>query len=108
MKTEGLWINDKPLYKKTLFLNQIPRNGEILLDKIFEDLEVIVSNQMFTESSSLNASFAGNQWRSKVFITLEKGLAKFEMADASDYDFSQIDSFVLTLEYTKKNDRPLS
>lgn len=108
VKTEGLWINDKPLYKKTLFLNQIPRNGEILLDKIFEDLEVIVSNQMFTESSSLNASFAGNQWRSKVFITLEKGLAKFEMADASDYDFSQIDSFVLTLEYTKKNDRPLS
>lgn len=108
VKTEGLWINDKPLYKKTLFLNQIPRNGEILLDKIFEDLEVIVSNQMFTEFSSLNASFAGNQWRSKIFITLEKGLAKFEMADASDYDFSQIDSFVLTLEYTKKNDRPLS
>lgn len=106
VKTEGLWINNKPLYKKTLFLNEIPRNGEIMLDKIFEDLEIIVSNQMFTESSALNASFSGNQWRSKLFITLEKSLVKFEMANASDYDYSQIDSFILTLEYTKKNDSP--
>lgn len=104
VKTEGLWINNKPLYKKTLFLNEIPRNGEIMLDKIFEDLEIIVSNQMFTESSVLNASFSGNQWRSKLFITLEKSLVKFEMANAPDYDYSQIDSFILTLEYTKKND----
>lgn len=107
VKTEGLWINNKAVYKKTLFLNEIPRNGEIMLDKIFEDLEMIVSNQMFTESSSLSASFAGNQWRSKIFITLEKSLVKFEMADASDYDFSQIDSFMLTIEYTKKNDSPV-
>ncbi|KAA0126822.1 hypothetical protein FY557_15425 [Chryseobacterium sp. SN22] len=104
IKTGGLWINGKPLYKKTLLTNDIPRNGEIPLDKLFEELEIIVSNQMFTESSSLNVSFAGNQWRSKIFITLEKSLVKFEMANTPDYDYSQIDSFMLTLEYTKKID----
>lgn len=106
-KTGGLWINNKPVYKKTLSLNQVPRNGEIMLDKIFEDMETIISNQMFTESSSENITFAGNQWRSKVFVTLEKNLVKFEMANTPDYDYSQIDSFTLTLEYTKKADDPV-
>jgi hypothetical protein len=107
IKTGGLWINNKPLYKKTLFTDEIPRNGEIPLDKVFEDMEIIVSQQMFTQSSVLNAAFAGNQWRSKIAITLEKNLVKFEMLNTPDYDYSQIDSFMLTLEYTKKNDSPV-
>ncbi|MCT2408494.1 hypothetical protein NZD88_13165 [Chryseobacterium antibioticum] len=106
-KTGGLWINNKPVYKKTLFFDQIPRNGEIWIDKLIEDMEVIVSNQMFTEWYALDAAFAGNQWRSKAFITLEKTHVQFEIIGAPDNDYSAIDSFTLTLEYTKKGDNPV-
>ncbi|KPH11591.1 hypothetical protein [Chryseobacterium sp. ERMR1:04] len=100
--TGGSWINGKPIYKKTLFFNQIPRNGEIWIDKLIENMEVIVSNQMFTEWYAIDAAFAGNQWRSKAFITLEKTHVQFEIIGAPDNDYSTIDSFTLTLEYTKK------
>ncbi|WP_431611525.1 hypothetical protein [Chryseobacterium sp. 'Rf worker isolate 10'] len=106
-KTGGLWINNKPVYKKTLFLDQIPRTGEFPIDKIFEDMEVIVSNQMFTEWYALDVAFAGNQWMTKAFITLENKKVRFELAGVSDYDYSLINSFALTLEYTKKNDSPV-
>ncbi len=107
LKTGGLWINNKPIYKKTLFFDQIPQNGEIWIDKIMEDMEMIVSHQMFTEWYALDAAFAGNQWKSSAFITLQKDLIKFELANAPDNDYSAIDSFTLTLEYTKKGDQPV-
>jgi len=100
--TGGTWINGKPVYKKTLFVDQVPRTGEIDLAQFFPDLETIISNQMFTEWHALDAMFAGNQWRTKVYITLERGMVKIELIDDPAYDFSIIDSFTLTLEYTKK------
>jgi len=100
--TGGTWINGKPVYKKTLFVDQVPRTGEIDLAQFFPDLETIISNQMFTEWYALDAMFAGNQWRTKVYITLERGMVKIELIDDPAYDFSIIDSFTLTLEYTKK------
>ncbi|MGX5684876.1 hypothetical protein ACWKWW_09950 [Chryseobacterium cucumeris] len=106
-RTGGTWINGKPVYKKTLYLDQIPRTGEFQIDKIFEDLEVIVSNQMFTEWYALDVAFAGNQWMSKAFITLENRKVRFELIGVPDYDYSMINSFALTLEYTKKNDSPV-
>lgn len=106
-RTGGTWINKKPVYKKTLFLDQIPRTGELPIDKIFEDAEVIVSNQMFTEWYAIDVAFAGNQWMAKAFITLENKKVKFELAGVPDYDYSLINSFALTLEYTKKNDSPV-
>ncbi|MGG5209129.1 hypothetical protein ACQWU4_09270 [Chryseobacterium sp. MIQD13] len=101
-ETGGTWINGKPVYKKTLFLDQIPRTGEIDLIPDFPDVETIVSNQMFTEWYALDVAFAGNQWRTKAFITVEKDKAIIELSGTSDYDYSLINSFTLTLEYTKK------
>lgn len=100
--TGGTWINGKPVYKKTLFVDQVPRTGEIDLAQFFPDLETIISNQMFTEWYALDAMFAGNQWRTKIYITVERGMVKIELIDDPAYDFSIIDSFTLTLEYTKK------
>jgi hypothetical protein len=107
VKTGGVWINNKPLYKKTLFTNDVPGNGEIPIDKFFEDLEMITSNQMFTQWDALDAAFSGNQWNTKAFITLENKAVRFHVIDENRYDYSQIDSFTLTLEYTKKSDNPV-
>ncbi|MFS4471817.1 hypothetical protein [Chryseobacterium sp. T20] len=100
--TGGKWINGKPVYKKTLYLDQIPRTGEIDLKAEFPDLETIISNEMFTEWYDLKTAFAGNQWRTKVYITIERERAIIELLNMPDYDYSLINSFTLTLEYTKK------
>ncbi|MCW3160522.1 hypothetical protein [Chryseobacterium oryctis] len=100
--TGGKWINGKPVYKKTLFLDQIPRTGEIDLRSEFPDLETIISNEMFTEWYALDTAFAGNQWRTKIYITVEREKATIELLGEPDYDYSIINSFTLTLEYTKK------
>ncbi|MDV7696872.1 hypothetical protein N6B72_08065 [Chryseobacterium soli] len=100
--TGGTWINGKPVYKKTLYLNQIPRTGEIDFKIEFPDIETIISNEMFTEWYVLDTAFAGNQWRTKVYITVERKKATIELLGEPDYDYSVIDSFTLTLEYTKK------
>ncbi|MGN7756233.1 hypothetical protein ACTJIV_02075 [Chryseobacterium sp. 22532] len=100
--TGGTWINGKPVYKKTLFLDQIPRTGEIDLKAEFPDLETIISNEMFTEWYALDTAFAGNQWRTKIYITVERDKATIELLGEPDYDYSIINSFTLTLEYTKK------
>jgi len=100
--TGGTWINGKPVYKKTLYLDQIPRTGEIDFKIEFPDIETIISNEMFTEWQAIDASFAGNQWRTKAYITIERRMAKIELLNEPDYDYSVINSFTLTLEYTKK------
>lgn len=100
--TGGKWINGKPVYKKTLYLDQIPRTGEIDLRPEFPDLETIISNEMFTEWDDLKAAFAGNQWRTKAYITIERERAIIELLNVTDYNYSLINSFTLTLEYTKK------
>lgn len=100
--TGGTWINGKPVYKKTLFVDQIPRTGEIDFKIEFPDIETIISNEMFTDWQAIDASFAGNQWRTKVYITIERRMAKIELINEPDYDYSVIDSFALTLEYTKQ------
>lgn len=100
--TGGSWINGKPVYKKTVVFNQIPRTGYIDFKVEFPDIETIISNEMFTEWQAIDATFAGNQWRTKAYITIERRMAKIELINDPDYDYSVIDSFTLTLEYTKK------
>ncbi|MCU7617721.1 hypothetical protein NZ698_10975 [Chryseobacterium sp. PBS4-4] len=100
--TGGQWIDGKPIYKKTVKFDTIPTNGEIDLTPHFHDVETIVSNQMFTEWYHMDVAFAGNQYRSKAFITLQPEMAKIEYVPNIDYDYSLINSFTLTLEYTKK------
>lgn len=103
-KTGGTWINGKPVYKRTLFFDEIPRSGEIDLEREIPEIETIVSNEMFTEWWALDNAFAGNQWRSQIFITVETRLIKIEFIKEPDYDYSKIDSFTITLEYTKRTD----
>ncbi len=100
--TGGSWINGKPVYKKTIVFDQIPRTGEIDLRPEFPDMETIISNEMFTEWHDLMAVFAGNQWRTKAYITIEIDMARIELINEPDYNYSLINSFTLTLEYTKK------
>ncbi|REC48843.1 hypothetical protein [Chryseobacterium pennipullorum] len=107
VKTGGLWIDNKPIYRKTAVFSQIPDEGIIRIDKIFEDMEMIVSNQMFTEWYDMKADFAGNQIRGEAFISLQKEFVQFQLKNNSNYNYSAIDSFTLTLEYTKKGDQPL-
>ena len=107
VRTGGLWIDNKPIYRKTVFFSQIPDNGIIQIDNIFEGMEVIVSNHMFTEWYDMKAGFAGNQLRGKAFISLQKEFVQFQLTDNPNYDYSAIDNFTLTLEYTKKGDLPV-
>lgn len=100
--TGGTWVNGKPIYKKTVVFTSIPTNGEIDLQPHFKDIEVITSNQMFTEWKAMDASFAGNQWKAETFITLQPNMVKIQSIKMSNYDYSLINSFALTLEYTKK------
>jgi hypothetical protein len=102
VKTGGTWINGKPIYRKTVVYDTIPSNGEIDITVDFKDVEMIVSNQMFTEWHSRDIVFSGNQWRGQIFITLQND--RVQMEDANSVDFSQIDSFTLTMEYTKTTD----
>ncbi|MCT2563279.1 hypothetical protein [Chryseobacterium herbae] len=104
VRTEGTWINGKPVYRQTLFFDQIPRTGEIDLGKYIPDIETIVSNEMFTEWWAFDMAFAGNQWRSQIFISVETKLIKIEFLKEPDYDYSVINSFSITLEYTKRTD----
>ncbi|WP_160137172.1 hypothetical protein [Chryseobacterium sp. c4a] len=107
VKTGGLWIDNKPIYRKTVVFTQIPDEGIIRIDKIFEDMEMIVSNQMFTEWYDMKADFAGNQLRNEAFISLQKEFVQFQLKSYPNYNYSAINSFTLTLEYTKKNDLPV-
>lgn len=100
--TGGTWINGKPVYKKTVVFNQIPRTGLVEFKTEFPDIETIISNEMFTEWQAIDAAFAGNQWRNKACITIERKLATIELIGDPNYDYSAINSFTLTLEYTKK------
>lgn len=102
--TGGTWVNGKPIYKKTVVFTSIPTNGEIDLQPHFKDIEVITSNQMFTEWKAMDASFAGNQWKAETFITLQPNMVKIQSIKMSNYDYSLINSFALTLEYTKTTD----
>jgi hypothetical protein len=104
VKTEGTWINGKPIYRRTVVYNTIPSNGEIDITNDFIDVEMIVSNQMFTEWYAIDVAFAGNQWRGQAFITLQPKMAKIEDIKNLGYNYSLIDSFTLTLEYTKTTD----
>ncbi|MFP3577931.1 hypothetical protein, partial [Brevibacillus sp. SIMBA_040] len=76
--TGGTWINDKPIYRKTVVFDTIPSNGEIDITTDFPDIEVIVSNQMFTEWWARDFAFAGNHWRGVTFITLKSNMVAFE------------------------------
>ncbi|BAP29373.1 uncharacterized protein CHSO_0336 [Chryseobacterium sp. StRB126] len=107
VKTEGLWIDNKPIYRKTVVFSQIPDEGIIRIDKIFEDMEMIVSNQMFTEWYDMKADFSGNQLRGEAFISLQKEYVQFLLKSNPNYNYSAINSFTLTLEYTKKSDLPV-
>lgn len=107
VKTGGLWIDNKPIYRKTVVFTDIPRNGIIELEKYFGDMEVIVSNQTFTEWYNLDAAFSGNQFRGIAFISVDTILATLEIKDNPDYNHSNIESFTLTIEYTKKSDKPV-
>ncbi|WP_284462829.1 hypothetical protein [Chryseobacterium sp.] len=107
VRTGGLWIDNKPIYRKTVVFSQIPDHGIILIDKIFEDMEVIVSNQMFTEWYDMKADFSGNQIRGEAFISLQKEFVQFQLKGNPNYNYSAINSFTLTLEYTKKGDQPI-
>ncbi|WP_347220172.1 hypothetical protein [Chryseobacterium sp.] len=107
VKTGGLWIDNKPIYRKTVVFTQIPDDGILKIDSIFEDMEIIVSNQMFTEWYDMKADFAGNQLRGEIFITLQKEFVQFLFKANPNYNYSKIDSYTLTLEYTKKNDLPV-
>jgi hypothetical protein len=100
--TGGQWIDGKPIYKKTVKFDTIPSTGEIDLTSHFQDVETIVSNQMFTEWYNMDVAFAGNQYRGKAFITVQPEMAKIEYVPNIDYDYSMINSFTLTLEYTKR------
>lgn len=102
--TGGEWIDGKPIYRKTIKFEDIPSNGEIDLTTYFRDIGNIVSNQMFTEWYAMDVAFAGNQYRGKAFITLLPEMVKIEYISGNDYDYSLINSFTLTLEYTKKTD----
>jgi len=104
VKTGGTWINGKPIYRKTVVFDTIPSNGEIDLTVDFRDMEMIVSNQMFTEWYAMDVAFAGNQWRGQAFITLQPNMVKIEDIKNLGYNYSLIDSFTLTLEYTKTTD----
>lgn len=103
-KTGGKWINGKPIYKKTVVYNTIPSDGQIDITAAFTDMEVIVSNQMFTDWQAMGTAFAGNQWKAETFITLAMNSVKIHSIKFPDYDFSLLDSFTLTLEYTKTTD----
>lgn len=99
------WIDNKPIYRTTVSFDRIPSNGEINLLKNFSDnIETIVSNQMFTKWLARDITFAGNQWQGQVFITVQPDIVKIKDVRTADYDYSLIDSFILTLEYTKKTD----
>ncbi|KUJ57793.1 autotransporter outer membrane beta-barrel domain-containing protein [Chryseobacterium aquaticum] len=100
--TGGQWIDGKPIYKKTVKFDTIPSTGEIDLTSHFQDVETVVSNQMFTEWYNMDVAFAGNQYRGKAFITVQPEMAKIEYVPNIDYDYSMINSFTLTLEYTKR------
>ena len=103
-KTDGKWINGKPIYRKTVVFDTIPSNGEIDLTTRFPNMELIVSNQMFTEWYAMDIAFAGNQWRGQAFISLQLDRVKIEDIKNLGYNYSLIDSFTLTLEYTKTTD----
>lgn len=100
--TGGQWIDGKLIYKKTVKFDTIPSSGEIDLTSHFNDIETIISNQMFTEWYAMDVAFAGNQYRGKAFITVQPEMAKIEYVPNIDYDYSMINSFTLTLEYTKR------
>lgn len=102
--TDSEWLDGKKIYRKTIKLVDIPSNGEIDLIPHFNNIETIVSNQMFTEWYAMDVAFAGNQYRGKAFITLLPEMVQIEYISGSDYDYSLINSFTLTLEYTKKTD----
>lgn len=104
VKTGGTWINGKPIYRKTVVFDTIPSNGIIGLTTDFQDMEIIVSNQMFTEWYAMDIAFAGNQWREQAFITLQPDTVTIVDIKNPGYNFSLIDSFTLTLEYTKTTD----
>jgi hypothetical protein len=70
-------------------------------------MEIIVSNQMYTQWYDMKADFAGNQLRGNIFITLQKEFVQFLVKDNPSYNYSAIDAFTLTLEYTKKSDAPV-
>ncbi|MEI7488645.1 MAG: hypothetical protein WCJ72_14795 [Chryseobacterium sp.] len=103
-KTGGTWINGKPIYKKTVVFDTIPSNGEIDITTDFPDIEVIVANQMFTEWWAMDIAFAGNQWKTEAFISLQTDMVKIQLIKSPDYNYSLVNSFTLTLEYTKKLD----
>lgn len=107
VKTGGLWIDNKPIYRKTVVFTHIPEEGIIEIENIFKDMEIIVSNQMYTQWYDMKADFAGNQLRGNIFITLQKEFVQFLVKDNPSYNYSAIDAFTLTLEYTKKNDLPV-
>lgn len=105
-RTQGTWIDGKPVYQITLELTNIPRNGIVNLTGLVPGISRIVASDVFTEWPSLNLVFAGQVYRNdevnvSINITpLELRIKNF----ITDVGYENIDRILLTIQYTKTED----
>lgn len=105
-RTQGTWIDGKPVYQITLELTNIPRSGIVNLTGLVPGISRIVASDVFTEWSSLNLVFAGQVYRNddvnvSINITpLELRIKNF----ITDVGYENIDRILLTIQYTKTED----
>ena len=103
----GTWIDDKPIYQKTIkILNADLPVYDLILADYFDDIEEVCPNSsLFTDWTGENSQkfygFVGDGI--SAFLNTQK-LSYFQLYDLSAYNINLFDSVTLTLNYTKTTD----
>lgn len=106
IKTNKLWINDKPIYRKTFYITNLPNNTDKNVNHNISNIDLIVNTYgiMITPSNSLvtplNMHGAAAIYGNKIVVYRAD---KSQIHIASNSDMSANDAYI-TLEYTKTTD----
>jgi len=112
----GKWIDDKPIYRKTVVITggnlqkepnplaMVNIDGIIDISGKFIDIETMVNAKIFTDNTTdKGAKYFGNKFDNiEVYLTNEQ-LSYIDTDTCDVYDVSLLDSIMLTIEYTKRD-----
>lgn len=104
IKTNKVWINNKPIYRKAYYVNAFANNSNVYLDINVENVDTVISangyakNSSHTETIFLNSSYSNDIHDSIVWEESANKIRLHSTSDRSGY------SGYVWIEYTKTTD----
>lgn len=93
----GAWINNKPVYQKTIELGYLPNNNSKFIKHEIENLDIVIGFESFGKRNTDNINFPLSSKIISVFINPNS------IQIQTDDDRANVYAYI-TLKYTKTTD----